>query len=72
MKKYYGISNGDTIPAIQFSERYNLCLNEKLEIPYDQVKNLLNKQSEVISYCGHQNKFKLKTHASNTTYTDIA
>ena len=53
------------------SRRYNLCPNEKLEILDDQDKNFLNKRSEVISHCRHQNKFKLKTLASNTADTDI-
>ena len=48
------------------SRRCNLCLNEKLEILDDQDKNFLNKRSEIISHCRHQNKFKLKTLASNT------
>ena len=48
------------------SRRCNLCLNEKLEILDDQDKNLLNKRSEIISHCRHQNKFKLKTLASNS------
>ena len=53
------------------SRRCNLCLNEKLEILDDQDKNLLNKRSEIISHCRHQNKFKLKTIASNTADADI-
>ena len=54
------------------SRRCNLCLNEKLEILDDQDKNLLNKRSEIIPHCCHQNKFKLKTLGSNTADTDIA
>ena len=53
------------------SRRCSLCLNEKLEVLDDQDKNLLNKRSEIISHCRHQNKFKLKTLASNTADTDI-
>ena len=53
------------------SRRCNLCLNEKLEILDDQDKNLLNKRSEIISHCHHENKFKLKALASNTADTDI-
>ena len=53
------------------SRRCNLYLNEKLEILDDQDKNLLNKLSEIISHCHHQNKFKLKTLASNTADKDI-
>ena len=52
------------------SRRCNLCLNEKLEILNDQDKNLLNKRSEIISHCCHQNQFKLKALASNTADTD--
>ena len=51
--------------------RCNLCLNEKLEILDDQDKSLLNKQSEIISHCRHQNKFKLKTLASDTVDAGI-
>ena len=47
------------------SRRCNLCLNKKLEVIDDQDKNLVNKRSENISHYRHQNKFKLKTLASN-------
>ena len=40
-------------------EKCKLCLNEKLAIIDDPDKNLLNKNSEVISQCHHRNKFKL-------------
>ena len=41
------------------SKRYFLCLNEKLEFLEDKENNLLNKKSEVISKCRHQNKYVL-------------
>ena len=40
-------------------QKYNLCLNEKLAIIDYPDKELVNKRSEVISQCCHQNKFKL-------------
>ena len=45
----------------------NPCLNEKLAIIDDPDKNLLNKKSERISQCRHQNKFKLLNLASCKT-----
>ena len=36
-----------------------------------QDKSTLNKRSEIISHCRHQNNFKLKTLVSNTANTDI-
>ena len=36
-----------------------------------QDKSTLNKRSEIISHCRHQNNFKLKTLSSNTANTDI-
>ena len=39
-----------------------LCLNEKLEIASYKGDNLLNKRSELISKCRHQNKFTLLWH----------
>ena len=41
------------------SKRCFLCLNEKLELLEDKENNLLNKKSEVISKCRHQNKYVL-------------
>ena len=41
-----------------------LCLNEKLEIASCKGDNLLNKRSEHISKCRHQNKFTLLRHDS--------
>ena len=53
------------------SKRCNLCLSEKLEILDDPYKNLLNKRSEIISQCRHENKYRLKTLASNMTLGDV-
>ena len=53
------------------SKRYSLCLHEKLEIVDDPEEILLNKRSEVISQCRHQNKYKLKTFVSNKKDCDI-
>ena len=41
-----------------------LCLNEKLEIASYKGDNLLNKKSELINNCRHQNKFTLLQHDS--------
>ena len=43
---------------------FYLCLNEKLEIASYKGDNLLNKRSELISKCKHQNKFILLRHGS--------
>ena len=45
-------------------KRCHLCLNEKLEIALFKEENLLNKKSELISKCRHQNKFMLIKHDS--------
>ena len=37
--------------------RYNLCLNEKLEIATHQARKLPNKRSELVSKCKHFSKF---------------
>ena len=43
------------------SKKCNLCLREKLEIiTYENRNELLNKNSELISKCRHENKFLLK------------
>ena len=43
------------------SKKCNLCLREKLEIiTYENRNELLNKYSELISKCRHENKFLLK------------
>ena len=41
-----------------------LCLNENLEIASYKGDNLLNKISELINKCRHQNKFTLLRHDS--------
>ena len=53
------------------SNRCNLCLNEKLAILEDEDEFLLNKRSEIISKCRHENKFMLKTLASKINYADV-
>ena len=70
-QKYLGKSKGNASPTILFPEDCNLCLNEKLEILDDEDQKLLNKQSEIISHCCHQNNFKLKFLAPNTGDADI-
>ena len=42
----------------------SLCLNEKLEIARYKGRNLLNKRSEIINKCRHQNKFALDLYDS--------
>ena len=45
------------------SKKCNLCLQEKIEIiEYPDQKNLLNKRSELINKCRHENKFLLKNY----------
>ena len=46
------------------SRKCYLCLNEKLEIALYEGENLLNKKTELISKCCHQNKFMLLHHDS--------
>ena len=46
------------------SRKCYLCLNEKLEIALYEGENLLNKKTELISKCHHQNKFMLLRHDS--------
>ena len=41
-----------------------ICLNEKLEIALYEGESLLNKKTELISKCRHQNKFMLLRHDS--------
>ena len=45
-------------------KRYSLRLNEKVKILEDKENNLLNKKSEIILKCRHQNKHMLQTLAS--------
>ena len=46
------------------SRKSYLCPNEKLEIALHEEENLLNKKTELISKCRHQNKFMLLRHDS--------
>ena len=48
----------------QNNKRCMLCLNEKLAILEHEGENLLNKRSEIISKCRHQNKYKLSNLTS--------
>ena len=71
--EYWKLANNKLHPQISWSikgnykshnpnsKRCSLCLHEKLEIVHDPKEILLNKCSEVISQCRHQNKYKLKT-----------
>ena len=48
------------------SKRCVLCLEEKMAIiTYPDQEKLLNKRSELISKCSHENKFLLKYYDSN-------
>ena len=49
------------------SKRCDLCLAEKLMILYADRSTLLNKRSELISKCRHQNKFCLSNFVSGIT-----
>ena len=44
------------------SKRCYLCLNEKMEIATYRGNNLLNKKTELISKCRHQNKYTLSKY----------
>ena len=48
-------------PYNNISKRCDLCLTEKLMIIKHSNDNLLNKRSELISKCRHENKFYLKS-----------
>ena len=52
------------LPYNYNSRKCDLCLNEKLEIALYKGQNLLNKKTELISKCRHQNKFMLLRHDS--------
>ena len=47
------------------SKRCLLCISEKLEIAEYNGDNILNKRSEVVSKCRHQNKYALAKFDSN-------
>ena len=51
-----------SVPAYSnITNRCLLCLQEKFEIiSYKNTEELLNKKSELISKCRHQNKFLLE------------
>ena len=49
-------------------KRY-LCLNEKLDIASYKGDNLLNKRSELINKCRHQNKFTVLRYDSKVTFS---
>ena len=53
------------------SKRCSLFLNEKLEILEDKENNLLNKKSEIIMKCRHQNKYMLRTLASKIQNPEV-
>ena len=74
--EYWNLKAGNCNPKVtwavknQFSankrqsKKCSLCSNEKFEILEDKENNILNKKSEVISKCCHQNKYMLRTLAS--------
>ena len=49
----------------------SLRLNEKLEMLEERENNLLNKKSEVISKCRHQNKYMLQALGSRFQFHDV-
>ena len=54
-------------PYTNETKRCNLCLMEKFFIIYADKNTLLNKKSELISKCRHENKFYLSNHACAPT-----
>ena len=75
-KEYWTIKRNHFIPKVTWriirkwapfnttKGKCYLCLNEKLEIASYKGDNLLNKRSELINKCRHQNKFTLLWHDS--------
>ena len=75
-KKYWSIKHSHFTPKVTWriirkyapfnttKRKCYLCLNEKPEIPSYKGDNLLNKRSELINKCRHQNKFTLLRHDS--------
>mgnify|MGYP006056151563 CR=1 FL=1 len=61
-----------TAPAYSnISKRCVLCLQEKFEIIKHPNQNcLLNKKSELISKCRHENKFLLKNYKNKWNYNN--
>tara|TARA_Y100000296_G_C5085730_1_gene212295 strand:+ start:125 stop:658 length:534 start_codon:yes stop_codon:yes gene_type:complete len=49
-------------PYINGSKRCNLCTTEKLHIINANDKSTINKRSELISKCRHENKFYLRNY----------
>ena len=49
------------------SKRCNLCLTEKLFITKAETSNTLNKRSELISKCRHENKYYIMNYKSEVT-----
>ena len=54
-------------PYNNVSKRCNLCLTEKLKIIDADKSNLLNKRSELISKCRHENKFYIMNYKEEAT-----
>ena len=75
-KEYWTIKRTHFIPKITWriirkcatfnttKRKWYICLKEKLEIASYKGDNLLNKRSEFINKCRHQNKFTLLQHDS--------
>jgi len=59
------------IPYNNISKQCNLCLTEKLMITKHSNDNLLNKRSELISKCRHENKFYLISYCTHAVYTRL-
>ena len=57
-------NNRKCAPFNTTKRKYYLCLNVKLDIASYKGDNLLNKRSELIKKCRHQNKFTLLWHDS--------
>ena len=70
-KEYWKIKRLNGIPSVEWeiiqkcatynknSQRCNLCISEKVKIATYEGGNMLNKRSELVSKCRHQNKFML-------------
>ena len=71
-KHFWKVKNKGLTPEIQwrilkrsitlscFDGRYNLCLEEKIQIMlYPDSGNLLNQRCDLIARCWHKNKFRL-------------
>ena len=57
-------------PYTNGTKRCDFCLSEKLCILKADKSGLLNKRSELISKCRHQNKFYIKNYKGRVTWTD--